>query len=194
MLYDKNTLLAEADTSRKRHLMLVGRHTDHDVDLCGEHNVDGKRQCLGKGQTKLTKPPTQVEFEESWSEDIIKNVLTTFRLSFQEKFPCPCKRLIDPYEWRRTQIVIHCCDGMKEGILVLLYILLLELDRYYFKSVKGLDEGIRTKLHQVFMTKWSVFHDPIHSVDSVVDRQFCRWDMDDGVKKDMTGSRRISGQ
>ncbi len=52
--------------------MAVGGHTDHAVDLCGEDSADGKRQCLGKGQTMLTKPPSQAEFQECWSEVIIK--------------------------------------------------------------------------------------------------------------------------
>ncbi len=39
--------------------MLVGGHEDNAVDLCGEDNADAKRQCLGKGQTMLTKTPSQ---------------------------------------------------------------------------------------------------------------------------------------
>ncbi len=56
---DKKSLLAAADASKKRNLMVVGGHADNVVDLCGEHNADEKRQCLGKGQTMLTKPPSQ---------------------------------------------------------------------------------------------------------------------------------------
>ncbi len=52
--------------------MAVGGHADNFVDLCGEDSSDGKRQCLGKGQTVLTKPPSQAEFQECWSESIIK--------------------------------------------------------------------------------------------------------------------------
>ena len=52
--------------------MAVGGHADNDVDLCGEDSADGKRQCLGKGQAMLTKAPSQPEFEECWSEAIIK--------------------------------------------------------------------------------------------------------------------------
>jgi hypothetical protein len=59
MQCDNKSLLAEADTSKKRNLMLVGGHVDNTVDLCGEDNADAKRQCLGKGQTMLTKPPIQ---------------------------------------------------------------------------------------------------------------------------------------
>ncbi len=81
-LCDKKTLLAEADTSNKRNLMLVRRHTDNDVDLCGEDNADANRQCHGKGQTMLTKPPSQAAFEECWSEVIIKNGLLLMILSF----------------------------------------------------------------------------------------------------------------
>jgi len=72
MQCDKKSLLAAVDASKKRNLMVVGGHADNAVDLCGEDSADGKRQCLGKGQTMLTKPPSQAEFEECWSEAIIK--------------------------------------------------------------------------------------------------------------------------
>ena len=64
MQCDKKTLLAEADASKKRNLIWVGGYADNAVDLCGEGNADAKRQCLGKGQTMLTKPPSQAAFEE----------------------------------------------------------------------------------------------------------------------------------
>ena len=51
--------------------------------------------------------------------------------------------------------------------------------------IKGLDETIRTKLHNVFMSRLSVFHAPVHSTAFAMDRQFCWRDMDDGVKKDI---------
>jgi hypothetical protein len=73
MQCDKKCLLEEADTSKKRNLMAVGGHADNAVDLCAEDNADAKRQCLGKGQTMLTKQPSLAEFEECWSEVIIKN-------------------------------------------------------------------------------------------------------------------------
>ncbi len=74
MQCDKKSLLAAADASKKRNLMVVGGHADNAVDLCGEDNADAKRQCLGKGQTMLTKPPSQAEFEECWSESISRTV------------------------------------------------------------------------------------------------------------------------
>ncbi len=43
---------------------------------CSSREADTKRHCLGKGQTMLTKPPNQTEFEECWSEAIIKNGLS----------------------------------------------------------------------------------------------------------------------
>jgi hypothetical protein len=76
MQCDKKTLLSDADASKKRNLLLVGGHADNTVEVCGEGNADAKRPCLGKGQTMLTKPPSQAEFEECWSEAIIKNGLS----------------------------------------------------------------------------------------------------------------------
>jgi hypothetical protein len=55
----KKSLLPAADASKKRNLMVVAGHADNAVDLCGEDNADAKRQCLGKGQTMPTKPPSQ---------------------------------------------------------------------------------------------------------------------------------------
>ncbi len=46
------------------------------MEVCGEGNAHTKRPCLGKGQIMLTKPPSQTEFEECWSEAIIKNGLS----------------------------------------------------------------------------------------------------------------------
>ena len=54
MQCDKKSLLASVDASNKRNLMVVGGHTDHAVDLCGEDSADGNRQCLGKGQTMFS--------------------------------------------------------------------------------------------------------------------------------------------
>jgi len=59
MQCDKKSFLEGEDTSKKRNLMVVGGHTDNAADLCGEDNADAKRQCLGKGQTMPTKPPSQ---------------------------------------------------------------------------------------------------------------------------------------
>ena len=44
---------------------------------------------------------------------------------------------------------------------------------------------MRKKMHNVFMSRWSVFHAPIHSAAFAMDKQFCRREMDDGVKKDI---------
>jgi hypothetical protein len=52
MQCDKKSFLVSVDASKKRNLMAVGitvgGHTDNVVDLCGEDNVDSKRQYLGK--------------------------------------------------------------------------------------------------------------------------------------------------
>ncbi len=60
-------------------------------------------------------------------------------------------------------VALRYGDDMKGDTLALLYSLLLELDTTYSKPIKGLDEKIRTKLHNVFMSRWSTFHVPVHS-------------------------------
>ncbi len=66
----------------------------------------------------------------------------------------------------------------------LLYNLLLELEKYYSKPIKGLDEAMRKKMHNVFMSRCSVFHVPIHSAFAI-DKQFFPRQMDHGVKTDI---------
>ena len=75
MASDRQTLLAEANTSAKRNLMSVGGCADTPVDVHTAGNADGKRPCLGNGQTVLMRTPTQAEFVECWSEAIIRNGL-----------------------------------------------------------------------------------------------------------------------
>jgi hypothetical protein len=82
-------------------------------------------------------------------------------------------------------VALRYCDGMKGGTVSLLYNLLLELDKYYSKPIKGLDEAIHKKMHNVFMSRWSAFHAPIHSAAFAMDKQFCRRQMDHGVKTDI---------
>ncbi len=72
---DKKTLLAEANASAKRNLISVGGCTDTSVHVDTAGNADGKRPCLGNGQTVLMRTPTQAEFVECWSEAIIRNDL-----------------------------------------------------------------------------------------------------------------------
>ena len=85
-------------------------------------------------------------------------------------------------------VALRYCDGMKGGTVSLLYNLLLELDKYYSKPIKGLDEAMRKKMHNVFMSRWSGFHAPIHSAAFAMDKQFCRRQMDHGVKTDIIES------
>jgi len=82
-------------------------------------------------------------------------------------------------------VALRYCDGMKGGTVSLLYNLLLELDKYYSKPIKGLDEAMRKKMHNVFMSRWSAFHAPIHSAAFAMDKQFCRREMDERIKQDI---------
>ena len=61
---------------------------------------------------------------------------------------------------------------MKGDIVALLHNLLLEQDKYYSKTIKGLDEEILKKIHNVFMSRWSVFHVLVHSAAFEMDKQF----------------------
>ena len=83
MVNDRKTLFEEAHASAKRNLSLVGGCVDTPVDVDTAGNADGKRPCLGNGQTVLMRTPTQAEFVECWSEAIIRNGLAS-RGDYQE--------------------------------------------------------------------------------------------------------------
>jgi hypothetical protein len=162
MQCDKKSLLVTADASKKRNLMVVGGHPDNTVDLCGEDSTDVNHQCLDKGQTMLTNPPKQTEFQECWSESIIKNGLSP--------------SLVDDPLFRK--VLVTTTDRR-------FYNLLLKLDEYYSNHIKGLDEVMQKKMHNFFMNRWSVFHVPIHSAAVTMDKQFCRREMDERIRKDI---------
>ncbi len=51
--------------------------------------------------------------------------------------------------------------------------------------INGLAEAMGKKMHNVFMRRCSAFYGPIHSVVFTMDKQFCRREMDEGIKKDI---------
>ncbi len=169
--------------------MVVGGYADNVVDLCGEDNADAKRQCLGKGHTFLTKQPSQVEFEECWSESIINNRLSP--------------SLVDDPLFRKTLVTTArlgqtvCVDkgttlGKRDTTLPHRHTFSMKIipstDKRmdFFFIIPVTDKRRRSDGHNVFMSRWSVFHDPIHStVFVIMDKQFCRREMDEGIKKDI---------
>jgi hypothetical protein len=199
MASDRNTLLAEANASAKRNLMSVGGCADTPVDLVAGGNADGKRPCLGNGQTVLTRPPTQAEFVECWSEAIIrcglspalvdnplfrKALVTTSRMGqtavCMGKGNALGKRDTTlPHRQTFTRKIIPQTDKRLDAEN-------MERLKPKMNKIGGtIMSKIRTKLHNVFMSRWSAFHAPVHSAAFAMDRQFCRRDMDGGVKKDI---------
>jgi hypothetical protein len=172
---DKKTLLEAATASVKRNLMSVGGHAGTPVDLVATGNADVKRSCLGNVQTVLMRTPTQAEFVECWSEAIIRTGIPP--------------SVVDNPLFRKTLVITsrmgQTAVCMDKGTALGKKDTTLPKRTYYSKPIKGLDETIRTKMHNVFMSRWSAFHAPVHSPDFAMDRQFCRRDLDPDVKKDI---------
>ena len=66
MASDGQTLFAEANASAKRNLISVGGCADTPVHVDAAGNADGKRPCLGNGQTVLMRTPTQAFVGGTW--------------------------------------------------------------------------------------------------------------------------------
>jgi hypothetical protein len=100
MTNDKNTLLQEETASAKHKLMSVPGCADTPWDLVATGNADGKRQCLGNGQTVLMRTPTQPEFVECWSEVIIRNGLPPTLVDD----PLSRKALVTTSHWSNNRV------------------------------------------------------------------------------------------
>jgi hypothetical protein len=61
---DKKTLLEEANASAKRNLISVGGCADTPVHVDAAGNADGKRPCLGNGQTVI--PSSVISWRLLW--------------------------------------------------------------------------------------------------------------------------------
>jgi hypothetical protein len=207
MTSDKKTLLEGAAASPKSKHMSVGGHADTPVDLVTAGNADAKHPCLGNGQTVLMRTPTQAEFVECWSETIIrtgiplavvdhplfrKGLVITSRMG--QTAVCMGKgtalgkkhTTLSHRDTFTSKIIPATNKRLDEENMVRHTI--LSPSRVWTKlskPIKGLDETIRTKMHNVFMSRWSDFHAPVYSAAFAMDRQFCRRDMDPDVKKDI---------
>ena len=132
----RKELLQRAKNHYQRRVVLIetvfwkcrqksGRAWPATKKLCG--NADGKRPCLGNGQTVLMRTPTQAQFVECWSEAIIRNGLPPALVDIRS-FGRPLSQLL---AWDKTLklttqvlqptlVVLHDCDDMKGGTLALL--------------------------------------------------------------------------
>ena len=64
----------------------------------------------------------------------------------------------------------------------------IDKDKEYRTRFLSVQEAIRTKMQcdkKTYVSRWSDFHVPIHSVVFAMDKYFCRRDMEHGVKKDI---------
>ncbi len=74
---------------------------------------------------------------------------------------------------------------MKGGTPAILYDLCLGLDKLYSEPIDGLPEPTCRKVYVLFMTRWNVFHTPVHSACSIMDKAFCRMQHNDAATKDL---------
>ena len=163
MRCDKKVLIADADASKKRNLLLVAGHADNPVEVCGHitwtySNMDIYQYirnifCASPHSLSVSPICTQTHRDTG-----MKSAYVTDRLAIQFK---TVRRLIMSEDFWDTLklatlvlkpalVALRYCDGMKGGTVSLLYNLLLELDKYYSKPIKGLDEAMRKKMHNVF--------------------------------------------
>ncbi len=86
MQCDKKTLLADADASKKRNLLLVGGYTDNPVEECGEGNADEKlkyiRNVFCSSPHSLSVSPVCTQTHRDTG---MKSVYVTDRLAIQFK-------------------------------------------------------------------------------------------------------------
>ena len=120
MQCDKKTLLADADASKKRNLLLVGGHADNPVEVCGEGNADAERPCLGNlSQLPMTMRSVIRSHRTTWTSLIIVVRLHAFKTAAQflsalaEKFQL--RRKARRARW--SILAWGLWDGLRTGVL-----------------------------------------------------------------------------
>ena len=68
--------------------------------------------------------------------------------------------------------LMRLTDGKKGANLGKVYGLMCQLDRFYDKPIQGLDDGIREKMHKLFMARWAYFHEDVFTAAYMLDPEF----------------------
>ena len=118
------------------------------------------------------KPPTQDNFRKT-------SVVVLSDTNFWKDLDM-FSRIFEP-----VLQALRVSDGMKGGTPDILYDLYLVLDKLYSQSIDGLPEATFRKLYVLFMTRWNVFHTPVHSACFIMDKAFCHMQHDDAARKDL---------
>jgi hypothetical protein len=81
--------------------------------------------------------------------------------------------------------VLRLTDGKKGATLSNVYAKMLDLDVFYREPIDGLDDGIREKIHKIFMARWAYFHIPAMTAAYRLALEYTRREMDDDQDKEI---------
>jgi len=82
-------------------------------------------------------------------------------------------------------VSLRFSDGMKGGSMGKLYDLLLQLKKLYGSEIEGLDDDVRAKVHDIFISRWSAFHSPVFAAAYTLSPEFCRREVNAEIKKEV---------
>ena len=93
----------------------------------------------------------------------------------------------DPEHWDSVALTVRVLtpaltllrlvDGKTGASLGKVYAAFVKLDEYYRGSIEGMDATTSERMHQVFMARWTYFHEPIFTCVCVTCACVCVCDM-----------------
>ena len=69
--------------------------------------------------------------------------------------------------------LLRLVDGKKGATLGKVYALFAQLDKLFREKVTGMDTKTSERMHQLFMARWTYFHEPIFTCASVCLAHVC---------------------
>lgn len=68
--------------------------------------------------------------------------------------------------------VLRLTDGKSGATLGKVYGLCSQMDELYREPIAGLDDGIRERLHMLFMARWAYFHTPVFTAAHFLEPEY----------------------
>jgi hypothetical protein len=84
-----------------------------------------------------------------------------------------CAKCLEP-----AMVVMRMTDAKKGASLSAVYRGMLSLDKLYSNPIEGLDEDVRSKMHDLLSARWRYFHQDIFTAAYYLDPQAIHHDMD----------------
>ncbi len=158
-----------SDTLVHKAILVTPQYTDSIITSSSTH---GKDTVLPRRTTWTTKILSATDHR---LQQETMRVLTPLYKEIGDCF------MGDGWKIQRCLLCVSATTGKVEPLLSWT----ICVCKLYSEPIDGLPEPTCRKLHVLFMTRWNVFHAPVHSTCFIMDNIFCHMQHDDAARKDI---------